>query len=56
LDLYGIVRITGREARLGTRKMISLPHGLKKRVLMVTIPPGVQEGGAPPFKGIREAR
>jgi len=44
LDLYGVVRITPREARFGTRKMISIPHGLKKRVLMVTIPPGVDEG------------
>src|SRR5512139_2656019 len=40
LDLQGIIRITSREARSGTRKMISIPHGLKKRTLMVTIPPG----------------
>jgi hypothetical protein len=52
LDLYGIVRITPREARLGTRKMISIPHGLKKRVLMMTIPPGVQEGTRLRLKGL----
>src|SRR4030042_2405383 len=44
LDLHGIIRITPREARLGTRKMISIPQGLKTRTLMVTIPPGVEEG------------
>jgi hypothetical protein len=43
-DLHGIINITAREARLGTRKMISIPSGVKKRTLMVTIPPGVEEG------------
>ena len=44
LDLQGIIEITSREARSGTRKMISIPHGLRKRSLMVTVPPGVREG------------
>jgi hypothetical protein len=44
LDLHGVVKITPREARFGTRKMISVPQGLRKRTLMVTIPPGVGEG------------
>jgi membrane associated rhomboid family serine protease len=44
LDLNGIIKITVREARTGTKKMISIPQGLKKRTLMVTIPPGVEEG------------
>jgi len=44
LDLHGIIRITAREAHLGSRKMISIPQGIKKRTLMVTIPPGVVEG------------
>jgi len=38
LDLHGIIKITSREARIGTRKMISIPQGLKKRTLMVSIP------------------
>jgi hypothetical protein len=44
LNLHGIIRITPREARFGTKKMISIPQGLRKRTLMVTIPPGVEEG------------
>jgi membrane associated rhomboid family serine protease len=52
LDLNGIIKITHREARLGTRKMISIPEGLRKRTLMVTIPPGVQEGTRLRLKGL----
>ena len=51
-DLQGIIKITPREARLGTRKMISIPHGIKKRTLMVTIPPGVEEGTRLRLKGL----
>lgn len=52
LDLHGIIKITLREARLGTRKMISIPEGLRKRTLMVTIPRGVQEGTRLRLKGL----
>jgi len=44
LDLYGVIRITKREATYGARKLIAIPQGLKKRNIVVTIPPGVQEG------------
>jgi len=52
LDLHGIIKITSREARSGTRKMISVPQGLRKRALMVTIPPGVEEGTRLRLKGL----
>jgi membrane associated rhomboid family serine protease len=52
LDLHGIIRITAKEARLGTRKMISIPQGLKKRTLMVTIPPSVEEGTRLRLRGL----
>jgi membrane associated rhomboid family serine protease len=52
LDLRGVIKITPREARLGTRKMISVPQGLRKRTLMVTIPPGVEEGTRLRLKGL----
>ncbi len=52
LDLHGIIKITPREARFGTRKMISIPQGLKKRTLMVTVPPGVEEGTRLRLKGL----
>ena len=52
LDLNGIIKITAREAHLGTRKMISIPQGIKKKTLMVTIPPGVVEGTRLRLKGL----
>ena len=52
LDLLGILNIAPREARLGTRKMVSIPQGIKKRTLMVTIPPGVEEGTRLRLKGL----
>ncbi len=52
LDLHGIIKITAREAHFGTRKMISIPQGLKKRTLMVTIPPGAEEGTRLRLKGL----
>jgi membrane associated rhomboid family serine protease len=55
-DLQGIIKITPREARLGTRKMISIPQGIKKRTLMVTIPPGVEEGTRLRLKGLGKKR
>jgi membrane associated rhomboid family serine protease len=51
-DLHGIINITHREARFGTRKMISIPHGLKKKTLMVTIPSGVEEGTRLRLRGL----
>jgi len=51
-DLHGIINITIREARLGTRKMISIPQGIKKRTLMVSIPPGMEEGTRLRLKGL----
>jgi membrane associated rhomboid family serine protease len=44
LDLEAEMIITPREARAGARKLISVPQGLRKRPIWVTIPTGVQEG------------
>ena len=52
LDLHGIIKITPREARFGARKMISVPQGLKKRSLFVTVPPGIHEGTRLRLKGL----
>ena len=52
LDLYGVIKITPKEARHGARKMISIPQGLRKRTLMVTIPPGVEDGTRLRLKGL----
>lgn len=52
MDLHGVIRITPREARHGARKLISIPQGLRKRTLIVTIPPGVEEGTRLRLKGL----
>lgn len=42
--LYGTITITPMEARIGTRKLVNIPWGFKKRLFRVTVPPGLQEG------------
>ena len=42
--LYGAVRITPREARSGTRKLVNIPWGFQKRLIRVTIPPETNQG------------
>jgi hypothetical protein len=44
LDLHGTVVVTSKEARNGTRKMISVPGDAARRTFMVTIPPGTENG------------
>jgi DnaJ-class molecular chaperone len=43
-DLYGTIFISDYEAGIGTKKQVYLPVHLKKRLLTVTIPPGVTRG------------
>lgn len=50
--VYGTITITPKEARDGTRKLISVPHGLRKRTFLVKIPPGVQDGTLLRLRGL----
>jgi hypothetical protein len=52
LDIYGAITLTRREASYGASKLISIPQGLKKRSLLVTIPPGMHEGTRLRLKGL----
>jgi hypothetical protein len=52
IDHYGRIEITPREAYYGTRKLIAVPQGFKKRNLVITIPPGVREGTRLRLKGL----
>jgi membrane associated rhomboid family serine protease len=52
LDLSGAIYLTPKEARYGTRKLVSIPQGLRKRTIMVTVPPGVEEGTRLRLKGL----
>lgn len=52
LDLHGEIWITPKEALYGTRKLIAVPQGLKKRNILVTIPPEVREGTRLRLRGL----
>ncbi len=54
LDLAGIIKITPKEAADGTKKLISIPYGLRKKNFIVTVPPGVKEGTRLRLKGLGE--
>jgi len=43
-DMYGTITITPREAFQGTRKIVNIPVGFRKRLFRVAIPPGVENG------------
>jgi hypothetical protein len=52
LDIHGVLTITSKEAHHGTRKLVSIPQGLRKRNVMVTVPPGVEGGTRLRLKGL----
>jgi len=55
LDINGAITITRKEASHGARKLITVPQGLKKRSLFVTIPPGIHEGTRLRLKGLGQS-
>jgi membrane associated rhomboid family serine protease len=52
LDVHGVLTVTSKEARHGTRKLISIPHGFRKRNIIVTVPPNVNDGKRLRLKGL----
>jgi len=52
LDLYGTILLSPKEAFLGTRKLICVSYGLRKKNLILTIPPGSTEGTVLRLKGM----
>ena len=44
LNIHGVLTITSKEALHGTRKLVSIPQGLRKRNIIVTVPPDVKDG------------
>jgi hypothetical protein len=55
LDSEATITITAREARSGARKMVSIPQGFRRRTVVVTIPPGIEEGTRLRLKGLGKA-
>ena len=50
--LYGIITITPHEAAGGTRKLINIASGFRKRLLRITVPPGIKAGSKLRLKGL----
>jgi len=55
LDSYGSIAISSKEAELGTKKVLSVSQGLKKKTVMVTIPADVRDGTRLRLKGLGKA-
>jgi membrane associated rhomboid family serine protease len=51
-DLHGTIRITWYEALTGARKLVNVPWGFNKRLIRVTIPPGIEAGKSLRLKGM----
>ena len=43
-NLYGTIELTPVEAYLGARKIVNIPWGFQKRLVKVTVPPGMENG------------
>lgn len=43
-NLYGQITISHREARTGTRKLVSLPLGRQGKLVRISVPPGITHG------------
>jgi membrane associated rhomboid family serine protease len=52
IDLYGDITLTPFEAYLGSRKLVNVPWGFSKRLIKVTVPPGITEGKMLKLKGL----
>ena len=50
--LYGTITITGHEADTGTRKMVSISRGVKRKLFRVTIPPQITDGKMLRLRGL----
>ena len=51
-DLYGTITITPFEALMGTKKIVNISWGFKKRLVRVLVPSGVKEGSKLRLKGL----
>jgi membrane associated rhomboid family serine protease len=50
--LYGTILITAHEARIGTRKLVSIPRGYRKRLFRVSIPERISDGKMLRLRGL----
>ena len=52
VDIHGVLTLTSREAHHGTRKLVSISQGLRKRNIMVSIPSDIKDGTRLRLKGL----
>jgi membrane associated rhomboid family serine protease len=43
-DIHATIAISPYEALVGTRKLVTVPHGFQRRVFRVNVPPGMETG------------
>jgi len=43
-DIHATITISPYEALVGTRKLVTIPHGFQRRVFRVNVPPGMETG------------
>ena len=55
LNLYGTINITPYESFIGTKKLINIPRGFKKRMFSVSVPAGVNQGTRLRLRGMGKA-
>ena len=51
-DLFGTITLTPFESYIGTRKLVNIPWGFSKRIINVSVPPGISEGKLLKLKGL----
>ncbi len=51
-DMQATLVISAYEARMGTRKLVTVPYGLQRRMFRVTIPAGIETGKRLRLKGL----
>ncbi len=51
-DTCGVLRISPFEALTGTRKLVNIPSGLRKRLIRVSVPPGITSGTVLRLRGM----
>ncbi len=55
-NLYGHITISPREARMGTKKLVSLPLGRHGKLIRISVPPGIHHGTLLRLTRLGEAR